>query len=237
VTSIFVNPTQFGPGEDYAVYPRDLRRDRALCKEIGVDVIFVPGTKHVYPEPSMTRVSVPALQSRLCGASRPTHFDGVCLIVTKLLNMTLPHELYLGQKDAQQAIVLGRLARDLSIDVKVRVMPTVRERDGLAMSSRNDYLTPSERAYAPRLYQALQLGRRLVLDGERRAGRVRTAMRRHLAGGPGRIDYLEIVDADSLEKVTDIRGDALLALAVYVGKARLIDNVRVRLPRARRRSS
>ncbi len=234
IASIFVNPTQFGPGEDLTTYPRDLKRDRALCEEVGVDMVFVPGARAVYPVPSLTRVAVPSLQTGLCGASRAGHFDGVCLVVTKLLNMTFPHELYLGQKDAQQAIVLGRMVLDLSYDVKVRVVPTVREADGLAMSSRNEYLTAAERAYAPKLYESLRIGRRMIGDGEERVSRIRSAMRRRLAGRMGKIDYLDIVDADSLEPVKIVRDDVLMALAVYVGRARLIDNIRVRPPRARR---
>jgi len=234
IASIFVNPTQFGPGEDLTTYPRDLKRDRALCEEVGVDMVFVPGARAVYPVPSLTRGAVPSLQTGLCGASRAGHFDGVCLVVTKLLNMTFPHELYLGQKDAQQAIVLGRMVLDLSYDVKVRVVPTVREADGLAMSSRNEYLTAAERAYAPKLYESLRIGRRMIGDGEERVSRIRSAMRRRLAGRMGKIDYLDIVDADSLEPVKIVRDDVLMALAVYVGRARLIDNIRVRPPRARR---
>ncbi len=228
VASVFVNPAQFGPNEDFEAYPRDLRRDRALCDGVGVDVVFAPSAKTVYPEPSLTRVGVPRLQEGLCGARRPGHFDGVCLVVAKLLNIILPHELYLGQKDAQQAVVLARMVRDLSLDVRVRVGPTVREPDGLAMSSRNSYLTEAERAYAPRLYQALRLGRGAILDGERRAESVRSLMRQHLAGGPGRIDYVEVVDARTLKRATRILREVLLALAVFVGKARLIDNLRVR---------
>jgi len=231
VVSIFVNPTQFGPTEDFEAYPRDLRRDRALSGESGAHVVFTPSVRAVYPEASRTTVSVPSLQRRLCGARRPGHFDGVCLVVAKLLNMVRPDELYLGQKDAQQAIILTRMIRDLDFGVRVRVVPTVRERDGLAMSSRNAYLTDTERRWAPRLYQALKLGRGLIREGERDPATVMARMRERLSGGPGRIDYLKLVDARTLEPLDAIEGEALLALAVFLGRARLIDNVRVRVPR------
>jgi pantoate--beta-alanine ligase len=160
VASIFVNPTQFGPHEDFASYPRGLQRDRRLLAQVGVDVIFAPAERAMYPSEPLTRIGVPALQQTLCAPRRPGHFEGVCLIVAKLLHIVEPDELYLGQKDAQQATILGRMVRDLDFAVKVRVLPTVREADGLAMSSRNRYLSKAERAFAPRLHQALQAVKR-----------------------------------------------------------------------------
>jgi pantoate--beta-alanine ligase len=188
----------------------------------------------MYPDPSLTKVSVPTLQTALCGPSRPGHFEGVCLVVAKLLNLVGPDELYLGQKDAQQAIVLTRMVKDLCLPMKVRVGSTVREADGLAMSSRNAYLTAPERRWAPRIYEALQLARRLIEGGEDKAGKLTRRLRAHLADGPGRVDYVEVVDARTLAPITKIEDDVLIAAAVYVGKARLIDNVLVRRPSRQR---
>lgn len=241
VVSIFVNPTQFGSGEDYEAYPRDLRRDKALCRELGTDVIFAPSVKGMYEEPVLTSLGVPQLQATLCGKSRPGHFDGVCLVVSKLLNIVDPSDLFLGRKDAQQAIILSRMVRELSFDVKVRIRPTVRERDGLAMSSRNAYLSPEERAYAPSLYQALRLGKSLVEKGERSASAVRARMLERIEDHRARVDYVEVVDEETLQPATHIEHDVMLALAVHVGPARLIDNVAVKVragksARRRRRS-
>jgi pantoate--beta-alanine ligase len=232
VASIFVNPAQFGPHEDFARYPRELKRDRRLLGQVGVDVIFAPAERAMYPSESLTRIGVPALQQTLCAPRRPGHFEGVCLIVAKLLHIVEPDELYLGQKDAQQAVILARMVRDLDFAVKVRVLPTVREADGLAMSSRNRYLSKAERAFAPRLHEALQLGRRSVRQGERDPARVIAAIRGTLGGGDVRIEYVEIVDPDTLAPVTRISREVLIALAVHVGPARLIDNVVVRSPGA-----
>jgi pantoate--beta-alanine ligase len=237
VVSIFVNPAQFGPTEDLAAYPRSLDADRALCRDEGADVLFVPSLSAMYPEPSMAAVSVPPLQKSLCALGRPGHFDGVCLVVTKLLHIVEPDVLFLGQKDAQQAAVLSRLVEDLDFAARVVTVPTVRERDGLALSSRNRYLDPEERAYAPRLYEALRLGAERLAAGERRSSVIVDGIRAHVLAAPvpaGRvsIEYVELVDARTLEPAEFApEGEGLLALAVRVGRARLIDNVRVRSAR------
>ena len=231
VASVFVNPTQFGEGEDYGSYPRTMAADRALAGSEGVDMLFVPTTEAVYPQTVLTQVSVPSLSADMCGASRPGHFDGVCLIVAKLLNMVRPHELYLGKKDAQQLVVLRRMIDDLDFPVRVRAVPTVREPDGLAMSSRNAYLTRDQRAYAARLYEALRLVKHRVGDGELRSAVLRRWALRHLEGGEGKVEYVAFVDAKTLEPLTTLSGHVLVALAVRVGRARLIDNIDFKVPR------
>ncbi len=236
VVSIFVNPAQFGPGEDFASYPRTFARDRRLAAEAGADVIFAPSAPRMYPRPRMTAIAVPSLQEALCGRTRPGHFDGVCLVVAKLLNLVEPDRLYLGQKDAQQATILTRMITDLNFPVRVRVCRTVREADGLALSSRNQYLTVDERAYAPSLYRSLRAARARVADGERRAAAVRRVLRAGLRAPRAladrvRVDYAEVVDRQDLAPVTSIDRDVLIAVAVHVGRARLIDNVVAKPPR------
>jgi len=188
IVSVFVNPTQFGPGEDFEAYPRNLRRDREIAGEAGADAVFAPPRRTMYPRPPETTVSVPGLQGILCGATRRGHFDGVCLIVSKLLNSVEPDDLFLGQKDAQQAVILTRMIEDLDFGVRVRICPTVRERDGLALSSRNAYLDPEERRRAVRIHAALQAGRRAIREGEARPGTVRAILRRKL-GRAGELEY------------------------------------------------
>lgn len=230
VVSIFVNPQQFGPGEDFDAYPRTMAADRRRCRDAGVDAIFAPPPRAMYPTRPLTRVSVPELSETLCGATRPGHFDGVCLVVAKLLHAVNPDLLFLGQKDAQQATILRRMITDLDLPVRVRVRPTVRERDGLALSSRNRYLTRDERAYAPTLFRALRAGRDRVRAGDD-APAVRRAMRDTLGRRPfTRIEYVEVVDADTLRPVRRVERKVLLALAVHVGEARLIDNLVARPP-------
>lgn len=230
VVSIFVNPMQFGPKEDYQRYPRDFARDRKLLREIGVDVIFYPDVREMYPENYSTYVEVEGLTQHLCGKSRPGHFRGVATVVAKLFNIVKPHIAVFGQKDAQQAFVIKRMVRDLNFDIEIVVVPTVREPDGLAMSSRNSYLTPDERQQAVVLYKALRHAEQLIKDGERDARKVKRAMRRIIQNSSsGRIDYIEIVDTDYLKPIQLIKNEILIALAVYFGKARLIDNLIVRV--------
>jgi len=228
VVSIFVNPTQFGANEDLAKYPRDLERDRLLCEEAGAHLIFSPEPGEMYAEPYSTWVDVEGLTGGLCGRSRPGHFRGVCTVVTKLLNICQPHQAYFGEKDAQQLAVIKRMTRNLDMRVRIVPCPTVREPDGLAMSSRNARLTPEHRAQAPVLYRALTAAKDLVLAGEQDAAQLDAAVRTILAEAPaGEIDYVEIVDADDLTPVDHIEGETLIALAVRFGDVRLIDNMRV----------
>ena len=230
VVSIFVNPIQFGPKEDFRRYPRDFGRDRRLLRSSGVDVIFYPSVRDIYPEGYATFVDVERLGEGLCGKSRPGHFRGVTTVVAKLLNIVMPDVAVFGAKDAQQAFVVRRMARDLGFHTRVVILPTVREKDGLAMSSRNVYLSPGERAEAPALHRSLVHARNLIRQGERRAARVKAAMRRLIERETsGRIDYVEMVDTDELRSVKTIEGETLVALAVFFGKTRLIDNVTVRV--------
>ncbi len=233
VVSVFVNPLQFGPREDYKRYPRNMRRDSALAAARGCDVLFVPSARSMYQEGFRTSVRVKGLDGVLCGRSRPGHFEGVCTVVMKLLNIVRPHRLYLGQKDAQQAVILERMVRDMDMGVSVKVCPIVREPDGLAMSSRNVYLKPEQRRAAPALYRALRAGARAVRAGESDPTAVRKAMRSVMRGcSEARTEYLEVVSASSLETPKVLEGRLLLAGAVWFGRTRLIDNVIVN---ARRR--
>jgi pantoate--beta-alanine ligase len=223
--SIFVNPIQFGPGEDFETYPRDLENDSRLCLEAGCDVLFTPSASHMYPEDRCTVVSVSRVTDGLCGASRPGHFDGVGTVVAKLLNIVKPHRAYFGLKDYQQYIVIDRMVRDLNMDVEIIGLPTIRESDGLAMSSRNSYLTGPERKSALSLSRSLELARRMVADGTRDASEVVDAVRENIRSEPHtRIDYVSVVHPMDLTPVQTIRERTLLALSVFIGKARLIDN-------------
>lgn len=225
VASIFVNPLQFGPHEDFRKYPRPIRRDRAAFAKAGVEVLWEPRIADVYPPGDRTRVHVSALTSVLEGASRPTHFDGVTTVVARLLGAVQPDVLWLGQKDAQQAIVIERMIADLLLPVRVRRGATVREPDGLALSSRNAYLDVHERQQAVALSQGLVAARELLRRGERSAARLVAAIRREWAGYPlVREDYVAVVDAATLEAVARVRGRVLVAVAARVGPARLIDN-------------
>jgi pantoate--beta-alanine ligase len=225
VVSIFVNPTQFGPNEDFDRYPRDLERDMALCHSVPVDAIFHPSVTEMYPPGSLTSVQVSGITDTLCGASRPGHFEGVATVVTKLFHIVQPDIAYFGQKDAQQVAVIRRLARDLNMDLEIRPVPTVRESDGLAMSSRNVYLSPAERQGALVLSRSLKLAQERVAAGERDLAALRREMEAAIAAEPlANIDYVSIVDYDTLRPVERLETKALAALAVRFGKTRLIDN-------------
>jgi len=228
LVSIFVNPLQFGPKEDFAAYPRDLERDLAICAREGVDVVFHPTVDEMYPEPMKVTVSAGEIGTILEGRTRPGHFDGVATVVSKLFNIAGPSRAYFGEKDAQQLVVIKRLARSLDFPVEVIGCPTVREPDGLAMSSRNIYLEPTERRAATVLKTALDRGARLLTDGERSGAKVGEAMRETIAGEPlATLDYAVCVDPVSLDEPAEADGPVLLAVAARVGKARLIDNMTV----------
>lgn len=225
VVSIFVNPTQFSPGEDFAAYPRDFERDRELLEEAGVDVLFHPAVAAMYPQGAETHVEVERLSLPLCGAMRAGHFRGVATVVTKLFNIVLPHVAVFGEKDYQQLQVIRRLARDLCMGVEIVGHPIVREADGLAMSSRNVYLNDVERRAAVCLSRALCKTKRLFTRGERSAPALLRAVESELAAEPlARVEYAKLCDAETLEEIDRIEQPALLALAVRIGKARLIDN-------------
>lgn len=228
VVSIFVNPTQFGPNEDYGEYPLDLRRDARLCKRARADYIFYPPIKSMYPKGYSTFVSVEGLTKNLCGRFRPGHFRGVATVVTKLFNIIKPDAAYFGQKDAQQSVVIRHLAEDLNMDIRIEVMPTVRERDGLAMSSRNSYLSSGGRERAATIYRALQLARDLIKLNDKDAKGIIREMRKMLSPVATKIDYISIVDPHTLKDVKTIRGEVLVAVAVWIGETRLIDNILTR---------
>jgi len=227
--SIFVNPLQFGPREDFARYPRPLARDRRLCRGARVDWLFLPSVRTLYPPGAETRVVPGALGSRWEGAVRPGHFTGVLTVVLKLLQIVEPDTLILGRKDAQQAALVGAMMRDLDVPARLRVAPTVRERDGLALSSRNAYLSPKDRARAPGIYRALRAGRDLARAGARSGARIvaaaRAALRREAQ--PDAVDYLALVDPRTFEPLRRLDRPGLLIAAVRIGRTRLIDNVPV----------
>lgn len=225
--SIFVNPTQFGPTEDLDSYPRDLERDLKLCEEAGVDVVFAPEAGEMYPQDYSTYVTVEGgVTAGLCGKSRPIHFRGVATVVTKLFNIVRPERAYFGQKDAQQVAVIKKMVRDMNQDVQVIACPIVREADGLALSSRNTYLSPSERQDALTLSSSLFGAVGLISAGEKSADAVRRYIESRFSGiESASIDYIEIVDPDTMEPLSLISGRALIAIAVKIGKTRLIDNI------------
>jgi pantoate--beta-alanine ligase len=226
VVSIFVNPAQFGPNEDFKTYPRDFAKDAAMLEREGVDLLFFPEAQSIYPERYRTYVEVHDLQDKLCGRSRPGHFRGVCTVVLKLFEIIRPDIAFFGQKDAQQAIILQRMTRDLNLDIRLDILPIVREPDGLAMSSRNAYLNPEERRAALVLIRALQTAKKSIDAGERRTDVVLAKMREWIAKEPlARIDYVEAVDTIHLDPVSEITEATLIALAVFIGKTRLIDNL------------
>jgi pantoate--beta-alanine ligase len=229
VVSIFVNPTQFGPHEDLARYPRDLPHDLELLSAEGVDLVFAPTVEEMYPPVFRTYVDVEEVTVPLEGARRPGHFRGVATVVCKLFNIVGADRAYFGQKDAQQTVVIKQMVRDLNIPIEIVVAPTVREVDGVALSSRNVYLSPEQRAAAPVLYYALQRVVALYQQGERDAGILRDAMQQTLAREPlARVDYVSVADLNSLQEIEgSITAGALVSLAVYFGAARLIDNVRL----------
>ena len=226
VVSIFVNPTQFGPGEDFQDYPRDLNRDLELLEREKVDIVFVPSEEEIYPRGFNSWVDVEKVTERLEGASRPGHFRGVATICAKLFNIIQPTRAYFGQKDAQQAIVIKKMVADLNMNLEIIVVPTVRESNGLAMSSRNTCLNPEERQAATVLFKALSLARELWQGGEKDAGKIRHQMTSLIQKEPlAKIDYVSIADANTLEELQKIDRAAIVFLAVRIGKTRLIDNV------------
>jgi pantoate--beta-alanine ligase len=228
VVSIFVNPTQFGPHEDFNRYPRPLEDDLGQCRAAGVDLVFTPTPEVMYPPGFRTFVEVTGLQDVLCGASRPGHFRGVATVVLKLFNLVQPDFGYFGQKDAQQVVVIKQLVRDLGVPVAIRVGAIVREPDGLALSSRNQYLDPEQRRHAPVLYRALDEARDRILAGEQDANGVRRLLAERITATPGAVlDYAAVVNANTLQPLDRIEGPALLAVAVKFGATRLIDNLQV----------
>ena len=228
VVSIFVNPTQFRAGEDLETYPRDLKRDLQLARSAGADLVFSPPVREMYPKGFSSWVEVEGLTQGLCAASRPGHFRGVCTVVAKLFNICRPDRAYFGEKDAQQLAVIKKMVRDLDMAVEVVPCPTVREPDGLALSSRNVRLSPEERVQAPVLYRALSAALTLVENGEREAGRLKDEICAVLAEADlAKIDYVEAVDADGLVPLDVLAGPCLIALAVWFGDTRLIDNLTI----------
>jgi pantoate--beta-alanine ligase len=226
VVSIFVNPTQFGAGEDYEAYPRDMERDLDIARQAGVDIIFAPTAREMYPARYQTYVSVEEVTRHLCGASRPTHFRGVTTVVCKLFTIVKPHTAIFGEKDFQQLVVIRRMVTDLNLEVEIVGMPTYREADGLAMSSRNSYLTPPERTAALCISRALKEAAARFGQGERRADVIVQAARDSIAAEPlAGIDYITLCDTEELKAVEQIDREAVLAVAVKIGRARLIDNV------------
>lgn len=225
VVSVFVNPTQFGPGEDLATYPRDIQRDAALCEDAGAALIFNPEPEEMYFDDFHTYVTMESLSDELCGKTRPIHFRGVCTVVSKLFHIVAPDRAYFGQKDAQQLAIIKRMVRDLNFDIEIVGCPIVREADGLAKSSRNTYLNPEERKAALLLSKAVGLGQELIQKGERNADVIVEKMKQLIEEEPlAKIDYVQAVDAISIQPVAEIKGTVLVAMAVYIGKTRLIDN-------------
>ncbi len=226
VASIFVNPIQFGVGEDYEEYPRDLNRDSFLVESAGVDAVFTPPVKEMYPHGYATFVDVQQLTDKLCGKSRPGHFRGVTTVVTKLFNIIQPDIAFFGQKDAQQSIILQKMVEDLNMNLKIDTIPTVREVDGLAMSSRNSYLNPEERKAALVLYRSLTAAQKLIESGERNTNVLIKQMNELISLEPlAKIDYIEILSFPDLAETEYLLGRNLIALAVFIGKTRLIDNM------------
>lgn len=226
VVSIFVNPTQFGPQEDFDSYPRDTKRDLALLEKERADVVFMPSVAEMYPGQFISRVEVGKVTERLEGASRPGHFKGVTTVCAKLFNIVQPTRAYFGQKDAQQAVVIKKMVADLNMNLEIVTVPTVREPDGLAMSSRNIYLNPEERRAAMVLYQALGLAQKLWSQGEKDAQRLRKEMIGLIQKQPlAKIDYVSVANAETLDELDTVNPPALVSLAVKIGKTRLIDNI------------
>jgi len=226
ILSIFVNPTQFGPGEDYESYPRNFEKDFELARKEGVDVVFTPTREELYGDRFQTYVALESLPKHLCGLSRPSHFKGVATVVTKLFNIVKPHIAIFGQKDFQQLAIIRQMVRDLNFDIEIRGVQTVREKDGLAMSSRNAHLTPEQRKTALCLYSSLVRSREWIQEGEKDASTLIREMTAYINSRFKKgIDYISICDPDTLDDVDKIEGPILIALAVKVGKTRLIDNM------------
>ncbi len=231
VMSIFVNPKQFGPHKDFDSYPRDMERDLRLARDRGVDVVFTPDLSEVYPEGFQSEVAVRGLTEGLCGAARPGHFDGVTTVVAKLFNMVGPDWAYFGQKDYQQAAVIARMVQDLNMPLTIVVCPIVREPDGLAMSSRNAYLSPDERLAAQVLSRALKVAETRIAEGERQAQPLEAALREVIAAAPlAQLDYVAVCDPQTLAPLRDLAETVLVALAVHIGRTRLIDNALYHVP-------
>ncbi len=225
VVSDFVNPVQFGPNEDLATYPRDLERDAKLCEEAGAALLFNPEPDEMYFEDFHTYVNMESLSDELCGKTRPTHFRGVCTVVSKLFNIVTPDRAYFGQKDAQQLAIIRRMVRDLNFDIEIVSCPIIREKDGLAKSSRNTYLNEEERKAALILSKAVKLGMELAENGEKSADKIVSEMKKLIETEPlAKIDYVKAVDANSIEIISEMKPPVLVAMAVYIGKTRLIDN-------------
>jgi len=224
VVSDFVNPMQFGPAEDFDKYPRSLQADTAYCEQLGADLVFVPSPQEMYPNEQLTWVNTEKLTDGLCGASRPGHFRGVSTVCAKLFNIVAADIAYFGQKDAQQSAVIERMVRDLNMPLTICVCPIIREDDGLAMSSRNRYLSTDERRRALCLFQALTLCRRKIAEGQLSTAPLIEAMKEIIERNQGRIDYISIVNPQTLEPLEKIERHALILLAVYIGNTRLIDN-------------
>ncbi|MCP4683713.1 MAG: pantoate--beta-alanine ligase [Desulfobacterales bacterium] len=229
LVSIFINPSQFGPNEDLDQYPRDTEGDLAKAREVGAHIVFMPDAREIYPEGYQTRVTVEKVTRNLCGASRPGHFDGVTTVVAKLFNITRPHLAVFGQKDFQQLTAVSRMVIDLDMDIKILGVPTVREKDGLAMSSRNSYLSPEERKSALCLKKAMELAEKMFQEGGRDADIIKEAVVLLIKNHPfTHIDYASLCDPETLEDIKILQNETLLALAVRVGKTRLIDNCVIR---------
>ena len=225
VVSVFVNPIQFAPNEDLASYPRDINHDSALCGEYGADIIFNPEPSEMYPRGFSTFVDMDVLTKELCGITRPTHFRGVCTVVSKLFNIVTPDRAYFGEKDAQQLAVIRHMVRDLNMNLEIIGCPIVREEDGLAKSSRNTYLSAEERKAALVLSKAIFRGKKMAEDGERDAEKITSTMKELISSEPlAKIDYVKIVDSETMQQVGKIEKPILCAIAVYIGKTRLIDN-------------
>ncbi|MBI4397815.1 MAG: pantoate--beta-alanine ligase [Candidatus Omnitrophica bacterium] len=233
VASIFVNPSQFGPGEDLKNYPRTFSADKALLLKEKVDILFYPGAREMYPDGFQTEVRVKELAHGLCGACRPVHFTGVAAVVAKLFNIVQPSRAYFGAKDYQQAVVIKRMAQDLNFPIGIRVLDTVREKDGLAMSSRNKYLSRPERMKAPLIYLSMLYAQELLRDGIKDARKLKEAVGEFLRPFVAKIDYIELVCPENLRPVATIGRVSLLAIACYIGKTRLIDNITLTLPAGR----
>jgi pantoate--beta-alanine ligase len=226
VVSIFVNPTQFGPGEDFEKYPRPLKADLEICRKAGVDVVFAPSPQQMYPGENLTWVNVEKLTEQLCGQFRPGHFSGVTTVCAKLFNIVAPDIAFFGQKDAQQAIVIKQMVADLNMPLEIVVCPTVRQADGFAVSSRNQYLTRQQKKNAPLIYKSLQKCQKLIADGVADSKTIINQMRKILQQAPSiKIEYISIVDADTLQELKKITGKVLTAVAVKIGSTRLIDNI------------
>ena len=224
VVSDFVNPTQFGPNEDLEAYPRDFERDSKLCESLGADLIFAPSPEDMYHDPHAF-VSIDTLSETLCGKTRPIHFKGVCTVVTKLFHIVAPDRAYFGEKDAQQLAIIRKMVKDLNFDIEIVGCPIVREEDGLAKSSRNTYLNGEERQAALVLNRSLKAGKALVDAGETRACVIKSAITAEIEKEPlAKIDYVDVVDFDTITPVEKLEGSILVAIAVYIGKTRLIDN-------------